>query len=415
MSLEKLKEHRRSLSNLLQNFDWQQTREGVSRESRARIVFMGLPGVGKSSLLNQLCGWTVSAPADAGTTAQKELPVSQTETTEDFGLFCLVDLLAAPGEYSSVGVYEGLYPFGSLNGLGPESLYNLGRDGYERDLSLDGLDPLALAEGADLLVYVLDAGQGVSAADYRWVGRLRRLGLPLVVVLNKSDLLADELELTVCKAEAEKRLAATVLPVSALTGANVAEELLPKLINTCPNLTVALGRELGSFRSQAAERLIARTALLNGLVSLEPVPLLDLPVQIMTLTGLILRIAAIYDRPPTESRRRELAAAVVGGLAGRYGAQQLAKLIPGVGWAVSSFVGWSATWALGRAAIAYFEVGGDAAIDRNWNWTKYRLQQGLRSMHRRWQQRPRLRLELQSPARDEAEPAQTSSTSEGEI
>jgi len=401
MSLGKLKEHQHSLSNLLQNFDWEQTREGVSRESRARIVFMGLPGVGKSSLLNQLCGWSVSPPADTSAANPEGLPAIQAESTEDFGLFCLVDLLATPGEYSGVGMYEGLYPFGSLNGGGPEAMYSLGRDGYEHDLSLSSLDPFALAEGADLLVYVLDAGQGVSAADYRWVGRLRRMGLPLLVVLNKSDLLAGELELTVRKTEAEERLATTVLPVSALTGANVADELLPKLVNICPGLTVALGRELRSFRSRAAEHLIARTALLNGLVALEPIPLLDLPVQIMTLTGLMLRIAAIYDRPPAESRRRELAVAVAGGLAGRYGAQQLAKLVPVVGWAISSFVGWSATWALGRAAVTYFEAGGDAAIDRNWSRSKRRLHQICREVYRHWQQRPRLRVELKRPTCDD--------------
>jgi uncharacterized protein (DUF697 family) len=241
------------------------------------------------------------------------------------------------------------------------------------------------------LVYVLDGPAGVRPADYRWVGRLRRLGAPLLVALNKSDLLAGELPAR--QVEFETRLATGVLPVSALTGANVEAGLLPKMVNLCPNLTVALGRELRGFRRRAAVRLVHRAALLNGLVALEPVPLIDLPVQIMTLTGLMLRIGAVYERPPTEIRRREVVAAVAGGLVGRLAAQQLAKIIPLVGWAISSVIGWSCTWALGRAAIVYFEAGGDAAVDRSWNRTKGGVDRLYRLVGQRWQQRPRLKVE----------------------
>ncbi|MFQ5576720.1 MAG: DUF697 domain-containing protein [Anaerolineae bacterium] len=204
------------------------------------------------------------------------------------------------------------------------------------------------------------------------------------------------------RAEIEARLATTVLPVSALTGANMPDQLLAKMINTCPNLTVALGRELRSFRSQAAERLIRRAALVNGLVALEPLPLLDLPVQIMTLAGLMLRIAAVYDRPPSDARRREVAAAVAGGLAGRFGAQQLAKMIPVVGWLVSSVIGWSGAWMLGRAAVAYFEAGGDAAVDRGWNRARNNAAGVCRAVYNRWQHQPRLRVTLarMGPAED---------------
>ncbi len=395
MSSEKLKEKQQSLSKLWQNFDWEQTREGVNRESRARILLLGLPGAGKSTLFNQLCGWTVSTP-NGEPTVEVNSSGTLAGPIEDFGLFCLVDLPQELGDYSSRGgIYNGLLPNSRANGPGQDNLYGLGMgfDGLDNAFPLGTQDPLALAEGADLLVYVLDGAAGVRAADYRWVGRLRRLGAPLLVVLNKSDLLTGDLTPIVHKTEVEERLATTVLPVSALTGTGVSDELLPKMMNTCPNLTVALGRELRSFRSQAAKRLIYRTAMLNGLVSLEPIPLLDLPIQIMTLTGLMLRLAAVYDRPAADGRRREAVFAVAGGLIGRYGAQQLAKLVPVVGWLISGFVGWSATWALGRAAIAYFEADGDAVIDRNLNRAKNGMSQVCQSVYRGWQCRPRLRLE----------------------
>jgi uncharacterized protein (DUF697 family) len=179
--------------------------------------------------------------------------------------------------------------------------------------------------------------------------------------------------------------------------ANVADGLVAKMISLCPKLTVALGRELSGFRSQAAARLIHRAALLNGLVALEPFPLLDLPVQVMTLTGLMLRIAAVYDRPPTDIRRREVVVALGGGLVGRYGAQQLAKLVPMVGWLVSGIIGWSTTWALGQTAIAYFEAGGDGVVDRGWVWVKNGAARGLGAFRRLGQRRPRVRLPWRMP------------------
>lgn len=373
MVSEKFKDKQRDLSQWLRGLDWEQTREKVSQESRARIVLLGLAGAGKSTLFNQLCGWTVSSPA-AGSSAEAA-PVGSGESAEDYGLFCLVDLPQTSGDYGGLSPLNGYPLSGGAGYAGWDDPYGwhgtpLGSSGV---WPASTLDPLSLAEGADLLVYILDGAEGVRAADYRWVGRLRRSGVPLLVVLNKSDRLGTDLDDR--RQEIEARLGASVTPVSALTGSGVADGLLPQLTRLCPNLTVALGRELRHFRHRAATKLIQQAALVNGLVSLEPVPLLDLPVHVVTLAGLMLRLAAIYDRPPGEAHRREMVAAVAGGLAGRYGAQQVIKLVPVVGWLVSSLLAWSYTWGLGQAAVAYFEAGGDAALDRGLSRARGNLKQ----------------------------------------
>lgn len=375
----------------LNGLDLEQTRAGVQQESRARILLLGLAGAGKSSLLNRLCGWTVSTPRAPGTNGPNTTG-PWTEAIEDFGLFCLVDLPADTAGSSSLGSLMLAQPEAYLYGAAPNGLgLNADLDGT-MGLGMPG-DPLVMAETANLLVYILDGAVGVQPADYRWVGRLRRLGVPLLVVLNKRDLF--EAELPTRQAEIEARLGTSVVLVSAETGSEGTDPLLSQMISLCPELTVALGRELRSFRGQAARRLIRQAAFINGLVALEPVPLLDLPVQIITLSGLMLRLAALYDRPPSKARRREVVIAIGSGLAGRLAAQQVAKLVPVVGWLVSSLIGWSSTWGLGQAAVAFFEAGGDAAVDQRWNRTRHRLSEIVRKVYGRWQHRPRLRVAIE--------------------
>ena len=67
-------------------FNWEETRAGVDRESRARVILLGLAGAGKSTLFNRLRGWTISIPVT------EPKPELQTLQVEDFGLFCLIDL-----------------------------------------------------------------------------------------------------------------------------------------------------------------------------------------------------------------------------------------------------------------------------------------------------------------------------------
>jgi len=342
--------------NWWSGFDWEGTREGVDRESRARILLLGMANAGKSTLFNRLRGWTVSPPAPI-TSSSPESADGRVERVEDFGLFCLVDL--------------------------PEDAS--GGDGSGEGVPAEGLDPFTLSSEADLLVYLLDGTAGVRATDYRWIGRLRQLGRPLVVTLNKTDLAGEE---TLSRlAEIEEQLATSVLPISALNGDNVLDRLLPRMMDACPPLAVPLGRELRGFRRQAAGRLIRRTALFNGLIALEPVPLLDIPLQMITLVGLVLRVAAVYDRPPTDAHRREVVAAMAGGLAGRYAAQQAIKLVPVVGWLVSGLIGMSCTWLLGRAAVAYFEAGGDGALAKGWEQAQSGLRQGRQSFQAAWRRR----------------------------
>jgi len=301
----------------LDQLDWIGLRQEVETEARAEIALLGLGNAGKSTLFNSLRGWPVTV------TALKLGWLAQT-VEEPMGLFTLIDL--------------------------PE-------DGNLDDGLLERLERSAL------LVYLLDGAVGCSQresaevvvrpADSRWISRLRATGRPLLVALNKADLWADRPEVVL--AAVEQRLGAEVLPVSAYDSAEAQCRFLERMIEACPHLAVPLGREIAAFRRLVAQRLIRRAALLCGLVSVEPIPLVDLPVQVGAQVGLVARIGAIYGHPPASDYSKELVLTGAGSVTLRLLAQQAAKAVPVLGWAVSGLLAAATTWLVGQTALAYFE------------------------------------------------------------
>lgn len=301
------------LDNFRNLWQWDDLAAEISQESRARIALVGLPDVGKSMLFNRLRGWDLSGRGEA----VQSLDAPEDIQLEPYGFFVLADLPAALRSTLDVG----------------ESLtFTLG-------------DPT-------LLVYLLDATTGVRPADYRWIATLRASGKPMVAVLNKVDLLPDA---GPAVAQAEERLGMPVIPISALTGLNVSERLLPGWLDIAPRLAVPLGRELSHLRRMAARRVIHQVALFAGMMGAQPIPLLDLPFQAMLQVGMVLRVGAAYGHAPTGGMNREIISTVVSAMGLRYLGASLIKFIPLLGWAVSAVISIASTVLLGELAIRYYE------------------------------------------------------------
>ena len=162
------------------------------------VAIVGRPNVGKSTLFNRLSGEDRSVVHDLpGTTRDA---IDTLIETED-GTVKLIDTAGMRRRARS--------------GEGPE-YYSLVR-------ALRALDR------ADVALLVLDATDGVTHQDQRLAERIDASGSPVVILLNKWDLLGTEARLEVSDAVAD-RLAflgyAPVLRVSALTGLGV-QRLLP--------------------------------------------------------------------------------------------------------------------------------------------------------------------------------------------
>ncbi|HDN79001.1 MAG TPA: DUF697 domain-containing protein, partial [Chloroflexi bacterium] len=209
-----------------------------------------------------------------------------------------------------------------------------------------------LAE-VDLIVFVLDGAAGLRQVDYLWFSRLRALGKPILPVLNKADIVERRAGENLARIEA--RLGTKVVPVCACDGRDVLEGLVPRMLKLCPELAVPLGREIAPLRRKVAEGLIRQAVAFCGLLGMEPLPLLDIPFQLLTQVRLVARLAVLYGYAPPATFQRETLATVLGGLGIRYLAQAVAKVVPVLGWIASGLLAAAGTWLLGYTALAYFE------------------------------------------------------------
>jgi small GTP-binding protein len=288
--------------------NWNAAQEEVKSELDHKIAILGMANSGKSTLFNTLRGkYSSPVSPEAGTTT--------TLVRGEFGPFMLID---TPGH-------------------------------------LPDLQESAFIESS-AVIYLLDATQGIRGQDYAAITRLRADDKPLVVALNKADMLRDGVDDV--SAEAAARLhVPDVIPISARDGDNIAEELIPAIIDTSPEAAVAIGRRLPAFRREAAQKLVRTAALVSLAAGLEPIPLIDIPILLGTQIRMVLRIAAVYGEPLSAKHARELVTTIAGGLVLRYLAEEVAKAVPFGGDLVSGAIAAAGTWTLGQVAIEYFEGG----------------------------------------------------------
>jgi GTPase len=287
---------------------------------KRRVVIVGPANVGKSTLYNQL----VETKADRAAVSAVPGTTRVTQTAET-GLFAVVD---TPGT-DAVGT------------LGD----------HEREMALNA------AAGADFLIIMFDAVQGIKRTEQALFHELVALERPYIVVLNKMDLARQDGPKVVAHTAESLGLAVEqIVPIAAEKGHNL-NQVVMAVIKAEPELLVALGQALPAYRWQLAWRAISGTASTAGVVALTPLPLIDfIPLAILQVS-LVMAIARIYHYQITLRRARELAGVLGMGFLGRSLFQQLSKLGGPPGWAVSAAVAAGTTVVIGYSAVLWFERG----------------------------------------------------------
>lgn len=349
------------IAGLLEGLTFQGDAGDAGTEPLHRAALMGLRGAGKSTLLNRLLGWSVSPVAGQEASADSTMAPDDTAlpgriAREDLGVFLLVDLARGgpqPGNAWSTEMGPGLHvdlpPWESteLTGMVPADLILFLVDGAHYVSGDDG-------DG--------DARACAQMAEYQWYCRARALRRPLHVILNKADILGDEAPAVVQLLE--QRLATKVTAISAAGEDDPLQRLTPALLNSQPDLMVALGREIPALRRPAAARLIHHATVVTGLAGLQPLPLLEIPVLLTAQTRLLRRLAELYGQPHFSGGSREVLAATGGSVGMRLVIQQVVKLVPVIGWLVSGLLSGLSTWLLGWGAVATFNGSVGEQLER---------------------------------------------------
>lgn len=130
------------------------------------------------------------------------------------------------------------------------------------------------------------------------------------------------------------------------------------VVAACDDKKLSFALAFPFVRRPLSMNAVRSTSLQNagvGLVAI--IPGADLPIMTLNQAKMLLMIAAAYGESLSTERIKELACVVAGGFACRAVARQLVGVVPALGWAVKAGIGYSGTYAMGRAAIAYFEDG----------------------------------------------------------
>lgn len=285
-----------------------------------RVAIVGPANAGKSTLYNQL----IQSKADRA------------------------QVSAVPGT-TRISQAAGTGPFMIVDTPGADAVGPVGDN--ERDLAL------AAAAEADILLALFDASHGIREPEKRIYQNLLALDRPVVVSLNKMDLIGRERPQVIGIAAAELGLRSDqILPISAKDGVGIGR-VLQAIARAEPGIAAAIGAALPRYRWDLARVGIARAASTAAAVAVTPLPFLDFFPLIGLQAAMVIGLARIYDQRMTLARARELIAAFGLGLLGRTLFYELSKLSGPPGWLVAAAVAAGTTAAIGFAVATWFESG----------------------------------------------------------
>jgi small GTP-binding protein len=330
------------------------------------VAIVGPANVGKSTLYNTLIRSSrdrAQVSAVPGTTRSSQ--------EADAGLFVVID---TPGA-DAVGA--------------------VGEEEKER--------ALRAASGADLMIVLFDATHGVRNPEQELFAELKEVDVPMVVALNKIDLVTRERATVVGKAAAALGLSSEqLMPVSAKKVQGI-DRLLLAVAKSEPEIVAALGAALPQYRWDLAQSVIGRAASTAAAIAITPLPFLDFFPLTGVQAAMVLGIARIYAYKITLARARELIATFGVAVLGRTLFYELSKLGGPPGWLVAAGVAAGTTVALGYASSIWFDRGerlSRETLGRISSAVSQLIVDRLKNMGRRKPKRSTLRQSLREVIQD---------------
>lgn len=292
----------------------------VAAGDKREVAIVGPVNTGKSTLYNRLI------QSKAEKTKVSAVPGTTRRAVEgDAGIFDVIDTPGAD----------------AIGAVGQE----------EKDKALNA------ARKADFLIVLFDATHGIRNAQRELFMDLVQLGKPLVVGLNKIDLIRKEkkeIKEKACNAlDLDKE---QIIALSAKKGEGI-EELLMAVAKSEPSIVAALGSALPEYRRRLTQEVILKAISTAAAIGATPLPIVDFIPLTAIQCAMVVGIARIYNYQITFSRAKELAATFGFAMLGRTIFYEISKLGGPPGWAVAAAVAAGTTAAMGYAAEVWFERG----------------------------------------------------------
>ena len=199
-------------------------------------------------------------------------------------------------------------------------------------------------EGAAALVLVL--GGAPTTDDERLLHEASRARLPVVAVVPTSIGAAKHVPYV---------LDENLVRLPGAAGFPV-DEIAKRLARALGEEATPLAARLPVLREAVCEELIRKFSRQNGVLGvLVFVPGADLPILTANQVRLVLRIADAHGFEIDRERLPEVLAVIASGFGFRALARKAISYVPFVGWVVKGAVAYTATRALGEAAVRHFE------------------------------------------------------------
>lgn len=211
-----------------------------------------------------------------------------------------------------------------------------------------------LIERSDVVIFAFSGKTVLRKRIYDLARSIQYKRKPYTVVIETANL--EDLKETVTDiAGATDKKVDDLSVINASLRVNF-EEFAKNCVELLPDpKRITLGRNTPFFRTAAANSIIAKTARQNGVVSTVMFTGAEFPVLTANQIKMILEIAGVYGEEIDEKRLKEILAVVGTGYTLRTAARSLLGLVPGPQFFIKGAISYFGTWAMGRAAIKYFE------------------------------------------------------------
>ena len=151
------------------------------------VTLIGRPNVGKSTLMNYLIGQKIAITSNKPQTTRNRI---QTVLTTDEGQIVFVD---------TPGISKPINRLGKV----------LNKKARE------------MAQDVDAILFVVDGKKGIGAGDKYILNMLKSVEIPVILVINKIDMISDEILLYTINEYKDLYPFSDIVPVSAMTNDNI--------------------------------------------------------------------------------------------------------------------------------------------------------------------------------------------------